>query len=64
MIESPCVNICTLDARSGICLGCGRNIDEIAQWTAMTAAERSRVMRELPTRLTASKATNAKTATG
>ena len=24
MIESPCVKICTLDARSGLCLGCGR----------------------------------------
>ena len=64
MIESPCVNICTLDARSGICLGCGRTIDEIARWTAMTVAERSRVMHELPARLAASKATNAKTATG
>ena len=64
MIESPCVNICTLDARSGICLGCGRTIDEIARWTAMTAAERSRVMHELPARFTASKASNAKTATG
>ena len=70
MIESPCVKICTLDARSGICLGCGRTIDEIARWTAMNAAERSRIMSELPARLTAQnkaaqkKATIAKTATG
>ncbi|MFI4961462.1 MAG: DUF1289 domain-containing protein, partial [Hyphomicrobiales bacterium] len=26
MIESPCVKICTLDARFGLCLGCGRTI--------------------------------------
>ena len=64
MIESPCVNICTLDARSGICLGCGRTIDEIARWTTMTAAERSRAMHELPGRLVSGKAENAKTATG
>jgi predicted Fe-S protein YdhL (DUF1289 family) len=65
MIESPCVNICTLDARSGICLGCGRTIDEIARWNAMSAAERSRIMAELPARLAAqNKAANAKTATG
>jgi predicted Fe-S protein YdhL (DUF1289 family) len=65
MIESPCVNICTLDARSGICLGCGRTIDEIAGWTAMNASERRRIVSELPTRLTAQdKAANAKTATG
>ena len=69
MIESPCVNICTLDARSGMCLGCGRSIDEIARWTAMSAAERARVMSELPTRFTTTefvqaKAANVKTATG
>ncbi|MBX6329341.1 MAG: DUF1289 domain-containing protein [Pseudolabrys sp.] len=51
MIESPCVKICTLDARSGLCLGCGRSIDEIARWGAMTAEERARIMRELPDRL-------------
>jgi uncharacterized protein len=51
MIESPCVNICTLDTHSGLCLGCGRTVDEIARWTAMSAAERKRVMGELPARL-------------
>jgi hypothetical protein len=51
MIESPCINVCTLDARSGTCLGCGRNIDEIARWAKMTAAERTRIMNDLPTRL-------------
>ena len=64
MIESPCVNICTLDARSGLCFGCGRSIDEIARWSAMTAAERSRVMTELPARMATNKTANAQTATG
>ena len=50
MIESPCIKICTLDARSGLCLGCGRTIDEIARWTAMSEAERARIMAELPAR--------------
>jgi predicted Fe-S protein YdhL (DUF1289 family) len=53
MIESPCVKICTLDARSADCLGCGRTIEEIARWTRMSAAERARVMTELPARLAA-----------
>jgi predicted Fe-S protein YdhL (DUF1289 family) len=53
MIDSPCVKICTLDARSGLCLGCGRTIDEIARWTAMNAAERTRVINELAERLAA-----------
>jgi predicted Fe-S protein YdhL (DUF1289 family) len=51
MIESPCIKICTLDAACGRCLGCGRTVDEIARWSAMSAAERARVMGELPARL-------------
>jgi hypothetical protein len=43
----------------GLCLGCGRTIDEIARWTTMTASERAQVMLELPERLTA--CTSAKT---
>lgn len=53
MIESPCVKICTLDARNGVCLGCGRTIDEIARWTAMSDFERRQVMDELRGRLAA-----------
>ena len=59
MIESPCVKICTLDARLGLCLGCGRTIDEIARWIAMSPSERSRIMNELPARLAANKAAKA-----
>jgi hypothetical protein len=51
MIESPCTKVCTLDARSGLCLGCGRSVDEIARWIAMSAAERARIVAELPARL-------------
>jgi hypothetical protein len=51
MIESPCLKTCTLDARSGLCLGCGRTVEEIAGWSSMSAAERARVMNELPARL-------------
>jgi uncharacterized protein len=59
MVESPCVKICTLDARSGLCLGCGRTTDEIARWTAMNAAERARVMSRLAGRLAARRAETA-----
>ena len=50
MIETPCIKVCMLDERSGLCLGCGRTIDEIAGWGAMTDAERKQVMAELPAR--------------
>jgi hypothetical protein len=50
-IASPCVKVCTLDAKTGVCLGCGRSIGEIARWTVMSAQERAQVMAELPARL-------------
>ena len=50
MIESPCTKLCTLDTRTGLCLGCGRTIEEIARWSAMSEAERARVLAELPDR--------------
>jgi len=62
MIESPCVKICTLDAQTGLCLGCGRTVDEIANWIDMSVAERARVIAELPWRLAASHAEPAKAA--
>jgi predicted Fe-S protein YdhL (DUF1289 family) len=40
---SPCIKLCTLD-REGICLGCHRSIDEIARWSAMSAAQRWQVL--------------------
>lgn len=32
-IESPCINICHMDARTGLCEGCFRTIDEITVWS-------------------------------
>jgi predicted Fe-S protein YdhL (DUF1289 family) len=50
-MESPCVKICTYQAGAGLCLGCGRTLAEIAQWTQLSDAERRRIMDELPARL-------------
>jgi uncharacterized protein len=50
-IESPCVNICTFEPVRGICLGCGRTLDEIAAWASLSGEERRRIMAELPGRL-------------
>ena len=51
MIESPCVKICVYEAGAGLCRGCGRTLDEIAGWSAMSDAERRRIMEALPARL-------------
>ena len=50
-METPCINICLLDSETGLCLGCGHNIDEIANWGSMSDAERRAVMARLPARL-------------
>jgi len=49
-METPCINICTLDRASGLCLGCGRTVEEIARWSTMGEAERKRIMTELAAR--------------
>jgi len=64
MIETPCIKVCTLDARNGICLGCGRTIEEISRWANMSACERVRVMSDLPARLVRQKADKMITAAG
>ena len=49
-MKSPCVKVCQMDPRQGLCLGCRRTLDEIARWAGMSAAERGRVMAELASR--------------
>jgi predicted Fe-S protein YdhL (DUF1289 family) len=49
--ESPCIQVCTIDAASRLCAGCGRTIDEISRWVSMSSAERRAIMDVLPARL-------------
>jgi uncharacterized protein len=49
-METPCINVCVIEADTRLCAGCGRSIDEIATWAAMTDGERERIMRDLPQR--------------
>ncbi|MPZ40655.1 MAG: DUF1289 domain-containing protein [Rhizobiales bacterium] len=50
-IASPCNKICTIGTDSGLCIGCGRSLAEIANWIAFCDGKRSRIMAELPRRL-------------
>jgi predicted Fe-S protein YdhL (DUF1289 family) len=31
-VPSPCVSVCRMNPQSGLCEGCLRSIEEIAQW--------------------------------
>jgi predicted Fe-S protein YdhL (DUF1289 family) len=55
-VLSPCEKICTVHPATGLCLGCGRSLQEIERWLAFSDAERARVMSELPARLDAMRA--------
>jgi len=52
-IESPCNKVCALDPLAALCVGCGRTLAEIEGWLRFSAAERARIMAELPQRLAA-----------
>jgi len=49
-IDSPCIKLCVIEPGSGLCRGCNRRIEEIARWGTMSAAERARIMSQLPRR--------------
>jgi predicted Fe-S protein YdhL (DUF1289 family) len=51
-IETPCIAVCMIDPKTGLCLGCGRTLPEIARWGRMEDAERQAVMAQLATRMT------------
>jgi uncharacterized protein len=55
-VPSPCRDVCQLDG-GGVCIGCGRTIDEISEWTRadserrlqIRAAARARIEQALET---------------
>jgi predicted Fe-S protein YdhL (DUF1289 family) len=55
-LSSPCTNVCAIDPRSGLCLGCGRTLAEIAQWASLGEPERLRIMAQLPDRRSVARA--------
>jgi uncharacterized protein len=50
--DTPCIAVCMIDPRTGLCLGCGRTLPEIARWPRMQGAERRALMTQLPARMT------------
>jgi predicted Fe-S protein YdhL (DUF1289 family) len=52
-ISSPCNRICVVHPTLRMCIGCGRSLDEIAGWIALSATERAEIMTKLPARLAA-----------
>lgn len=49
-VESPCIRICVVHPEARICTGCLRTIDEIRDWSKMSAEARQEIMAALPGR--------------
>jgi predicted Fe-S protein YdhL (DUF1289 family) len=49
-IATPCVKVCAVDGRTGVCLGCRRTLPEIAGWARLSDEERAAIMTALPLR--------------
>jgi len=45
--SSPCIGVCRLDGKSGLCLGCRRTLKEIAAWPGLAPAERAAILARL-----------------
>lgn len=48
--ESPCRKVCRLD-EDGMCVGCFRMLDEIANWQIMNSQERADVLKKAHLRM-------------
>lgn len=49
-VASPCIDVCRMDPRSGLCAGCLRTIDEIAAWGTLSDAGKQAVWQRLELR--------------
>lgn len=49
MVNSPCIQVCV--TRYGICVGCGRTLEEIARWSYLSDKEKDLVNKSSINRL-------------
>jgi predicted Fe-S protein YdhL (DUF1289 family) len=53
MVQSPCINICQMDAATGLCRGCSRTLDEIAAWARLDDTARLAILSAVEARRSA-----------
>ena len=46
-IDSPCIDICTIDRNSGECIGCGRTVEEVRNWTNFDNLKKKQILENL-----------------
>ena len=50
IVPSPCISVCHMSIRLGMCVGCFRTIEEIAEWGEMTNEQKLEVIAQLEDR--------------
>ena len=58
VVSTPCIKLCAVSGASGLCVGCGRTLKEIASWGGLEESERRAIMDALPKRLADTAAAN------
>jgi uncharacterized protein len=51
-LPSPCISVCAMDISTGLCHGCLRTLDEIADWSTMSDADKRAVWGRIEVRAT------------
>lgn len=49
-VNSPCINVCVIDAEFGQCFGCFRTIHEISNWQRYSPGEKAKLLEDLERR--------------
>lgn len=49
-VASPCISVCRMDPRTQLCEGCARTIDEIADWSRYSDADKQAVWQRIAAR--------------
>ena len=47
MVKSPCTNICTMSLDGKLCMGCGRSIEEITNWSYFSNEEKKKIIKKI-----------------
>lgn len=52
-LPSPCISVCRMNPNTQLCLGCLRDLNEIAEWANLDPATQRQVWRRVEQRLQA-----------
>ena len=50
-VPSPCVSVCVMNAKTGLCQGCWRTLAEIAGWSGSGDAHKRQIWQQILVRI-------------